>query len=126
LRNFYVQVDDLERELESRNASSAHIAVQDLQRQLHQVSQLLAERQAQWEHAAAEKAARIITLERQLNQANDKVALRARLDHGDQLSRRVMLVADDVVPMEALGAYYHSFASNRRVGGAVKVCLSMV
>lgn len=62
-----LQVEALEREALERANSGAHIAIQELQQQLHQANHLLVERQAQWEQNGAERGARILTLERQLS-----------------------------------------------------------
>lgn len=61
-----VQVVALEQDVLERANSGAHIAIQELQQQLHQANHLLVERQGQWEHSSAERGARILTLERQL------------------------------------------------------------
>lgn len=61
-----VQVEALERGALERVNSGAHIAIQELQQQLHQANHLLVERQGQWEHSSAERGARILTLERKL------------------------------------------------------------
>lgn len=62
-------MEELELELAEQRTGTARHAVHELQGQLKQANQLLAERQALWERSAAEHAARSLTLERQLAQA---------------------------------------------------------
>ena len=63
-----MQIEELEQELAEQRTCTARHAMQELQGQLRQANQLLAERQAMWERTAAEHAARSLTLERQLAQ----------------------------------------------------------
>jgi hypothetical protein len=61
-----LQVEELELALAEQRSGTARHAMQELQLQLKQANQLLAERQAMWERSTAEHAARSLTLERQL------------------------------------------------------------
>ena len=63
-----MQIEELDEELAEQRTGTARHAMQELQGQLKQANQLLAERQAMWERTAAEHAARSLTLERQLAQ----------------------------------------------------------
>lgn len=58
------QVEELESERRGHDAVRANSDA--LEQQLRQTTQLLLERQAQWEAAASEKAGQVLTLERQL------------------------------------------------------------
>eukprot|EP00892_Ulva_mutabilis_P010436 jgi/Ulvmu1/7765/UM039_0074.1 len=114
------QIEALEREALERSTSGAHIAIQELQQQLNQANHLLVERQAQWEHSGTERAARILTLERQLAHAEERASAAQRQAAAESGARgHSLMMADEVVPMASLGGYYR-IASNRRFGGAVK------
>lgn len=65
--------------LEERAATARHAASRDVQVELKAANQLLAERQAQWEAAAAERAARVMALERQLHEVRPSSVLLERV-----------------------------------------------
>jgi hypothetical protein len=60
-----LQVDTLEEQA----AAARHGSGRDTQRELQAANELLAERQSRWEAAAAERSARVMALERQLQEA---------------------------------------------------------
>jgi hypothetical protein len=73
------QVHDLERRLAAQATGAPASAVRELEAELGRASRLLEERQARWEAASSDKAARILNLERRLAEVHAACVVFARM-----------------------------------------------
>ncbi|GMH45151.1 hypothetical protein BSKO_13108 [Bryopsis sp. KO-2023] len=109
------KVEMLEQQLSSAPAQASSTQLED---RLKEVTELLYQKQTQYERLASEKASQHLTMERQLQIAQDQITvLKTRVD---SVNRTHSSGNDTVIPMDSLGEAFYNLANHKRVGRAVR------